>query len=248
MILDTMSEAMNIQIHCYGDLEMLRGAVNSVPDWCDIHIFDGRYYSFPGDTDKTPGLKQWCNQRNDVNLHIPDTDRLPFGHSSSKSPELRPGVTEKGQWAVHDVLPQDEWTLKLDTDERILDIDRDSLMSLSEKRKYSPHVNFDRGEWGDSFNLTRLYIPKYWTVWADDCFVWREHYPRDTDIDTLKYVTQHTDENDFRRDNTQSIKIENIGAERDREYIQSRIEHLKNFDGVNRAKRLEQAIDSQKDE
>lgn len=211
---------VNVHIHTYGDLEMLREAVASVPEGIPIHIFDGRYADFEGDTDLTPGCREFCAAHPDCRYYAPPEHLRPFPGDS----ELREPVSRKSRWGFEH-LPAEEWTLKLDADERLTRFDVD-FAALDPEGKHCPVIESVDGQ---RFHIARLFKPKYWTPWVDDCLLPRGLYPRDTPLGDLARVWTETDRIAQRfigRYPIDSIHIENYGPERPADYRERRLDQL----------------------
>lgn len=223
---------LNVHVHVYDDREWLPRLVESVRDVLGevpIHILDGRYELFPGETDLTPGLEGWCAESSGVHYHAPPAERLPFGHDLDAPPAQRPGGHAKAAWAFADVLPSTEWTLKLDADERLQRFDRD-LTECTRTHRYCPMVDragVERAN-GRAY-IARLFVPEHWTPWIDDCLLPRALFPRDT---PLRIRARFWRERDFRPFRTvrlamaEAIEIQNHGTDRDNEWADRRREHL----------------------
>lgn len=174
----------NVHIMAYDDNEQLARALRSIPRHVPVHVFDGRYASFPGEYDTTPGMAGTCvaSHIEHIQYHRPHTDQLPFGHEYD-DPTLRGGVHEKAKWALYETLPQDEWTLKLDTDERLVTFRERALLGFDPKTRYRPGMRYPDGR---DVVQARLVVPEHWSVWIDDTFLPRDEVPRDTPLADLK--------------------------------------------------------------
>lgn len=223
---------MNVRIACYGDLAECRQAVASVTDTlpdATIHVCDGRYATFDGDTDLTPGLRDFATAHPSVRYHSPPDEYLPFGWELLKDgtpPKWRPGVHAKARW-IDSVLPQETWTLKLDTDERLRSFDVD-LGALDRTTRYAPEINL-HGDDKPMAHVARLWVPTHWTRWIDDCLLPRAIFPRDTPLEILQRVWRTEDFRMIRFVRllqTHDITIDNYGADRPADYQRRRVEHL----------------------
>lgn len=233
---------MNVRICAYGDLPQCREAVASVtehlPDGVPIHVCDGRYATFDGETDLTPGLEAFCGAHPDCTYHAPPEEYLPFGWdriADGTPAEWRPGVHAKAQW-IDETLPSDEWTLKLDTDERLARFDAD-LETLDREFRYAPIIDL-HGDGKDRAHVARLWVPTHWTRWADDCLLPRNLFPRDTSLKQLQRIWRDKRYEMFRfirLRQRQDIHIDNYGAERPDAYQQRRADHLQR---IGRGERL----------
>lgn len=222
---------LNVRICAFDDRDLIPGAVESVRDvlgGVDIHVCDGRYATFAGEYDLTPGLAEWCADRENVYYHAPPADRLPFGHALDAPPEWRPGNHAKAQWINYEVLPQDEWSLKLDTDERLRAFKTD-VDGLDPETRYAPLITL-HGETKERANVERLWQPLQWTCWIDDCLLPRAVFPRDTPLERLQRVWRTPAYRQMRFVKIafcSAIEIDNYGADRPEEYQQRRAAHLR---------------------
>lgn len=233
-------EYPNVRIMCYDDLEMLKDAVASIPSEWTVYICDGRFQSFYGEKDRSPEIEEWAAKIRNVKYRIPDDDKLPFGVDRSWDDELRPGVTAKGEWMLYDVLPQDEWVLKMDTDERLLRFDVD-LDDLDPRTKYCPKIDFV-GEDNELSFIERLYVPKYWSVWADDCLLPIDGYPRNTPPEEMKFHHTDTRANSIRKRYTELIHIKNVGTKRRKEYQERRLHQLDQLGREGRKRKVSEIL------
>lgn len=230
----TTPDTFNVRISAFDDLGECRQAVASVPDGIPIHIFDGRYCTFDGDYDLTPGLEAFCETQPDCTYHAPDADRLPFGHDLDVPTEWRPGNHAKARWINYEQLPPDEWSLKLDTDERL---DRLELPdSLDPRTRYSPEIVL-HGDETERAHVERLWQPREWTCWIDDCLLPRAIFPRDTPLDILQRIWREDRYRVIRMigwSRLGTVRIDNYGAERDPAYQQRRVDHLRRIGRTDR--------------
>lgn len=224
-----MADDWNVRICAFDDLEQCKRAVDSVPDGVTVHVCDGRYALFDGETDLTPGLEAFCGAHPDAVYHAPDSSRLPFGHellADGVAPECRPGVYAKARW-VDEVIPQDTWTLKLDTDERLDGFDVD-LSTLDRKYRYCPVIRM-HGADRERIHVARLWVPEHWTRWIDDCLVPRELFPRDHPIEILASIWEREEWiviRLLRREPIEDITVDNYGGQRDGDYLRRRLDHI----------------------
>lgn len=231
----------NVHICTFGDFAMVREAVDSVPNGVPIHVCDGRYASFDGRTDVTPGLETWCEDIDQVHYHAPSPTRLPFGHDLDAVPRARPCVHAKAQWMIHEVLPQDEWTLKLDSDERLERFDVD-LTTLDEWTKYVPLVEMADGS--GRVNVARLFMPAHWTAWIDDCLLPRSDYARTSSPEWMGLVYEQGDVGFVNRERLPwQIRITNHGDERSLAYQRRRADHLEWMGRETRAEAVRDRLD-----
>jgi hypothetical protein len=231
----------NVHLYAYDDLEMVHKALDSLPHQVDVHVCDGRYMDFAGELPLTPKLESLCEKYHNVHYHAPDQDRLPFGDRNAPG-ELRSSVHEKAKWVNYEVLPQDEWTLKLDSDERLQKWDVD-LEALEERVRYCPVIN----RVDERIYVGRLWQPRHWTVWIDDCLLPREVISRDMALDRLARLHLNLEYRPVRfayREHLEDnqIVIHNAGAERPAEYQQRRIGHLQRLGREDRAAELEDRL------
>lgn len=237
---------MNVHIYAYDDLSLVERAVASVRDTLGdvpIHVLDGRYALFDGETDLTPGLVGWCTGEG-VIYHAPMRSRLPFGHDTDALPEYRPGVHAKAMWAFEHALPPDEWTLKMDADETLKRFDAD-LENLSAEGKYAPVIH-RHGDTAGTSHITRLFKPTHWTPWINDTLLPRPLFPRDSALETLAapYLQK-----EFRvvwhinRGHVRDVEIDNHGADRPADYQHRRVAHLEAIGRDRRAEDVRVGLD-----
>lgn len=227
--------AWNVYIPCWGDFEFLRGAVESLPPEPTVYVVDGRYADFPGDTLRTPGLEDWCSEQPSVEYYSPADDRLPWGHEhASDEPHLRHPGYEQAKYANYEVLPQDEWVLHVDADERLRRFDAD-LKALPRSHKFVPYIDSlaERG-----IGVPRLYVPGWWTFWIGGVFYPREYWDRGTPIEKLAelHAMSMTHQYINRGELLDDIRIHNVGSERPREYHEARARQLEAMGRVDRAR------------
>lgn len=233
-----MGDNVSVHLHAYGDLAQCRVAVASVtnhlPD-ATIHVCDGRYTTFEGETDLTPGLASFCGRHPNARYHAPPERDLPFGIEGAPD-EYRPGNYAKARWVFDEVLPDDKWTLKLDTDERLQGFEQD-LDALNPRWKYVPRIT--RAESGERVAVARLFKPGHWTPWTDDCLLPRDLFGWDTPLEKLQRIWRDEDCVMFRfikLGNVDDIQIENYGAERPDDYQRRRADHLERIGREQRAR------------
>lgn len=223
-------------VKSYDDLELLKGCVASIPDGVDIYVLDGRYADFPGDTLRTPGLKQWCaDQGDEIEYHTPPDDRLPWGHERyEEEPHLRWPIHEQAKYANYEILPQETWVLHLDADER-LDTFDESLLDADPRLKFAPHI--------DSLaprNLTvpRLYQPQHWTFWIAGVMYPREYWSRETAAQRLfeLHLMSMSHQAINRRYVPERLRVHNVGEEeRPPDYHERRADQLETMGRGDRA-------------
>lgn len=223
---------MNVWVPFYDDLDWLVDMVATIPDGVHVYAVDGRHDTFPGETLLTPGAEEWCGIREGVTYCAPSADRLPWGHEYS-GVGVRGPQHEKAKYANYEVLPQDEWVLKLDTDERVTNLEVDRLADLNPNMRYSPWITplDERG-----YQPMRLYVPGHWTFWLADQYFPREFYPRNTPVEELVYATVDTKHGVSNLGGqVEWITIENRGTDRPEEYRERRQEQLKRIGRARRA-------------
>lgn len=229
-------ETLNIWVPFYDDLDQLKQMVATVPSDSHVYAVDGRHASFPGSSDLTDGAKDWCDEKPTVTYCAPSEGRLPWGHSYD-DPNLRGPQYEKARFANYEVLPGDEWVLKLDTDERVVAFDTGVLDRLDPMLKYSPPI--DVLMWR-GYHPTRLYVPEHWTFWLADQFYPRDFYPRDTPVEQLIHAAAETNHSAVNLGGfVDGAYIENVGEERDSGYQDRRAEQLETIGRVSRAQQYE---------
>lgn len=215
----------NVAIPFYDELGLFKRAVRSVPDHLHIHAFDGRWETFPGEHDVTPGAKAWCADRENVTYHAPPPERRPWGvEMESDDPTTRYDQTAEARFMNYETLPEDEWVLKLDADETIAEYDGSVFEALDERRRYKPVVGTAQGE---RLFTDRIYVPKYWTFWLDDCYFPRGLHSRERPVEHLAWIQRETDHNQLGQGGVvEAIRIVNHGEERSAGYQERRAEHL----------------------
>lgn len=219
-----------VVIETFTDLDFLAGALASVPDSVPVHVIDGRYATFDGEMDWTPGARRLCERFPNTTLHR-DRDRLPWGHErDAADPAVRwPQVAQMR--FVLGAIPNDTWTLKLDADERLRRLDV-AESALDESQVYHATVHVDGHPYptmpdGELY-VPRLWYPERWTFWTDDVPLPRDEYPRDTpaeELYTAKTRGEHLPhQNVFLKDD---IQIDNVGHERPAAWHERRDEQLR---------------------
>lgn len=228
---------LNVWIPCYDDLDQLREAIWSTVAFegsVDVYVVDGRYATFPGETDTTPGADEFCEGFDHVTYTTPprlpinatDEERFRLSNACDYPPKyLRLPQHEQAKWVNYQLLPENEWALEMDTDERLKSVEFDGLESLDPQKKYVPTV------WQpDGTQLTlpiRLYQPRWWTFWIDDVMFWRQWYPRDTPVEDIFNAHRHSSHRGTNYGGvTGVIEMENMGTERDQEYQERRAVQL----------------------
>lgn len=233
----------NVYIKCYDDLKFLKGAVASIPESADtIYVVDGRYADFDGEDLRTPGCKEWCDRQPGVEYYTPTDDRLPWGHELvDEEPEVRHPIHEQATFANYEVLPQDEWVLHLDADERIKKFDEDLFEVVDNRWKYAPHIDSLAER---DLTVPRLYKPNYWTFWIAGVMYPREYWDRDTP--PKKLLKLHLDSMSHQAINrafvTDFIEIENIGDDRPPDYHERRAEQLETMGRNDRANQYRRKV------
>lgn len=204
---------------------MLREAIESVPESARrIYVVDGRYATFDGETDLTPGAADLAAEFERAEYVEPDPDQLPFGHDRPSGTPVRWPVHLKQRWVFEDVLPQDEWVLKMDTDERVETIDAELFERLPRRWKAAPRVDT---LWERGVAQPRIYVPEYWTYWLADVAFPRYLYPRGTDAETLYEAEQHYDMAPVRNvGSTPAVQLRNVGDDRPEDYRERRADQL----------------------
>lgn len=222
---DAMTK-LNVWIPCFDDLAQLEKALASTDPFVDdIHVFvvDGRYATFPGDGYLTEGAKAACAEYDHVQYCIPDTS-LPIGHADVDD-RLRSPQHEQAKWVNYDLLPQWEWAMQMDTDERLQHLSLECIDSLDPEKKYTPNLHNPEGE--PLRPGVRLYQPQHWTFWIDDVMFWREFYPRSTPLPSL--VEAHL-QSAHRNTNyggvVDCVEILNVGEERPADYQERRADQM----------------------
>lgn len=231
-------ERFNFHIYCFGDLPQLKEAVSTIPSDIKTYVFDGRYIDFDGEYDLTPGAEEWCGIQENVIYHSPPDSMLPFGKYGSS--DYRYSQHEKGCWANYMILPPDQWTLQMDTDERLIRLNRDIFDDFQDDFRYKPHIPIDDGR---VVTQPRIWKPKYWTLWIDDTAIPRDRVSRDFAVDEL-YQEWH-DNRGVRMEYIpeDELLIENYGMSRPDDYNEKRADQLDDIHRGHRATKLRRQID-----
>jgi hypothetical protein len=229
-------------VKTYGDLELLKGCIASIPSEIEVFVVDGRYADFPGDTLRTPGCEEWCSDKQNVTYCTPDDGLLPWGHEEYEDKPLhRIPIHEQAKWANHERLPQDQWVLHMDADERLEQFDPSVLDVLDDRQKGVPYIDSlaERG-----MAVPRLYKPKHWTFWIAGVMYPREFWPRDTPVEKLQelHLRSMTHQAINREKVYPYIRIHNRGDERDPEYHESRADQLEMMGRHDRAKEYREMV------
>lgn len=216
---------LNIWMPCFDDLDQLKEAIASTAEFSDditVYVVDGRYETFDGDADLTDGAEEFCATLDHVEYAPPPS--LPLGDPEAHK-FLRSPQHEQAKFVNYELLPQGEWAMEMDTDERLETLDADALSELKPRRKYTPEVLTPGGE--QLWPAIRLYQPEHWTVWIDDVMFWKEYYPRSTPIDDLFDAHMNTKHrNTGYGGETDAIRLRNHGADRPEEYQNRRADQL----------------------
>lgn len=219
---------LQIYIQTYHDLEFLEKALDSIPKTNKIktYVVDGRYANFEGEKNLTINAERLCkNTKNTQYTHPPN---LPIGDPEKPS-DLRHPQHVEAKYINYQLLDPDTWTLKMDSDETIQNIQLSILDELHPKQKYSAKVETPNGK--ELRPAIRIYKPKYWTFWIDDAFLYREYYPRDTPLKKLYTTYLHTKHANIGYGGTvEQIKLLNRGVERPDEYRRRRAKQLEEMD------------------
>lgn len=236
-----------VYIPTWGDFDFLKEAVASVPSGIDVHIVDGRYADFPGDTIRTPGLEEWAREREQVVYHTPPNERLPWGHERvEKEPHLRHPIHDQARYANYEALPEDKWVIHIDADERFetFDVDFDEL---DRRWKYVPYVDSlaERG-----IGVPRLYVPKHWTFWIGGVMYPREFWDRETPVSKLHALHIKGLKHQYinRGELLDEIRIRNIGDDRPPEYHERRADQLETMGRYDRAEQYREMVAERKQE
>lgn len=222
---------LHIWIPCYDDLDQLCGALESILGYGDdvtVYVVDGRYATFEGETDVTVGAENLVDQFDFATYHTPP--ELPIGDPDLPG-YMRSPQHEQAKWVNYDLLPQDEWVMEMDTDERLKRLELDCVDDLDPEGKYTPEVITETGEKLEP--AIRLYQPQYWTFWIDDVMFWRDFYPRDTPVEEL--VVQHakSKHRNIRYGGpVDCIRLRNQGQQRPDEYQERRADQLETMDAA----------------
>lgn len=229
-------------VKTYDDLELLKGCVGSIPEDVPVYVVDGRYADFPGDTLRTPGTREWCEDQPTVEYHTPPDDHLPWGHEHvEEEPHLRWPIHEQAKFANYEVLPQDTWVLHMDADERLEYVEAGLFDRLDPNHKYAPYI--------DSLaerNLTvpRIYQPRHWTFWIAGVMYPREYWPRDTPVETLfnLHVASMVHQSINREMIPEAVRIHNVGDDRPPDYHERRADQLETMGRMGRAQQYREKV------
>jgi hypothetical protein len=230
-----------VYIKSYDDLDMLEGAVKSIPDGVPIYVLDGRYADFDGDGIRTDGAEDWCESEDNVHYHTPPDVELPWGHRHvDVTPSLRAPIHEQAKWANYRMLPQDRWVIHMDADERLetFAVDWDDLDS---QNKYVPYIDSLAER---DVGVPRLYVPEQWTFWIAGVMYPRAMFPRWTPLPRLLRLHVETRyQYSHREALTESIRITNVGDSRPPDYHERRADQLDNMGRHDRAEQYREMID-----
>lgn len=239
-----MGLTWNSHIHVYHDLDFLKDAIASLPENITKYVIDGRYCLFdPGadGLDWSPEVRDYCRGQANIEYILPPESLLPFGHSFDVPDKYRPGNHAKAKYAFREVLPEDEWTLKLDADERLETFDVDPW-KLDEEVRYGPLLK--RGQAARDGHVARFFKPKYWTPWIDDCLLPRALFPRDSTPLEVRYTFWRVDDframRHLRLSCISDIVVDNRDEERCEERQERRIRHLRRIGRGERAGELDE--------
>lgn len=214
---------VQVVIQHWGEPSMLWGALESirklVPE-LDVFVLDGRFATFGNDDDPvlTPGSKEVCDEFGQAEYLAPPEERLPFGH---ERPEGRYPQFEKARWTWYEAVNEERWSLRVDDDERLLKLDLpETGDELDDLRKYRVTIEMPNG---DTPQLPRLWVPKYWTFFTGDLCVPRELFNRDRDVEDFQEHL-HPDKTWVGVDNSlqDRIRLRNVGDERSDAYREKR--------------------------
>lgn len=231
-----------VYVKTYDDLDLLKGCVESVPDGVPVYVLDGRYADFPGESLRTPETEGWCESQPDVAYHTPPDDRLPWGHEHvDEEPHLRWPIHEQAKFANYDMLPQDEWILHLDADERLEHIDTSVFDRLDPKWKYAPYIDSLAER---NLMVPRVYQPQHWTFWIAGVMYPREFWPRDTPAEKLfqLHMASLTHQSINRGQLPEAIRIHNVGEGRPPDYHERRADQLETMGRHDRARQYREKV------
>lgn len=237
-----MSREWNAHIYLYNDAEFLRDAITSLPNDITIYVLDGRYELFEqtNGCDWTPEAAEYCRRHPQVEYHNP-RDHYPWGNHLPNPPEHRPGNHAKARYMYRHVLPDDEWTLKLDADETLASFDLD-FGEYRECDRLAPQIT---GYEARDLHVTRICKPGYWTPWINDCLLPRALFPRDTTPLSVRARFYTVDEframRFLRLSTTRRVVIENRQGERGDAWHASRVAHLESIGRGDRARELRES-------
>lgn len=231
-------DRFNIHMYAFDDLQMVKEAVRSIPDDIIVHVLDGRYADFPGEYDLTPDLEEWCNPIGNIRYHRPPEEILPFGEGKSSTD--RAAQNAKAKWANETILPQSQWSLQMDTDERLIHVNREIFEDFRDNYRYRPRIPIDDGR---SVTQPRILKPAHWTYWIDDCAIPRDVVPRDTELEYLRGLWHENRDMRVGYVPKEDLLIKNYGMSRPEEYHRRRIVHLDRIGRGTRARMLEKVLE-----
>lgn len=234
------SHPFNVHMYAYGEVELAKRAIASIPDGVTVHVFDGRHAEFGtvDDPDLTPKLREFCGRMPDARYYAPDDNKLPFG--SADRAAVRHSGWKKAVFAFRH-LPPNQWTLKVDADETFTAIDPDfSFCDLIPSQKYA--VPVDHPTFG-TVMINRLFVPRHWTPYIGDCQLPRALFPRDTPFDTVQRMWNKNKRVLYwDRGQVSAIRLANHDDERSLSYQRKRVEQLRARGRPNRAAQLEEEL------
>lgn len=225
---------VNALVTIFDDLELAKRAIRSVPDDVPVYVVDGRYETFPGDYDLTPGAAEWCADQPTVTYCAPPAERLPWGSDRDDwHPHTRYDQYAEAIWKNYEVLPGDEWVIKLDADEELVQFDRSVFTDLDPALKYTPAVFTPAGM---QMFPDRVYVPAHWTFWVDDVQFPRSLFPRSTPVEQLATVQSRTSMKKANQGGIiDDIQLLNYGRTRDAAYRERRLDQLERIGRPNAA-------------
>lgn len=219
---------MQIVIECFNDADLLEGALESIPAEIPVHVFDGRYASFPGDRDTTPRVETITSAFQNTTLYQP-TEKLPWGHEYDIDSRYRASKHEQIQYIL-ETIPNDVWTLKLDSDERLKEfavdvskLDKNQVYHITALVDETPYTTMP----DEKLFVPRLFYPENWSFWVDDVPLPRDEIDRDAPVQK-KYQAKRRGkhfphQNVFHKD---KIVVANIGHKRPEEWHEKRSQEL----------------------
>lgn len=223
---------VNINTYAYQDMDLVTRAIESVPDGIEVYVIDGRLGTFKqiDGTDTTPGLKEWCDIRDNVIYAAPPDDLLPYG---GDDPDIkkREDTYKQAEWAFCDVLPQDEWTVKLDSDEILHKLDMDMFSDLDEEEAYRPLWSTDGGR---KVISPRIRVPENWTPYSHDMHIPRDEVPRTATLEGIWRNRRQEQDTEV----VDGVVIEHRGGDRSEAYMESKVEQMRNLGMEHRATKL----------
>lgn len=208
----------------FDDLDWLQAMVATIPEDVPVYAVDGRHATFEGDTVLTPGAEAWCDEQANVTYCAPGESRLPWGSEYDGPRAHRAPQYETARYANYEVLDPETWTLKLDTDERVLAFDQSVLADLDSERKYAPGVDVLAAR---GLKAYRVYQPAHWTFWLADVYFPRSLHPRSTPLADLVRIAAQTRHQTINAGGyVPGSFIKNVGAERPGDYQDRRADQL----------------------